>query len=140
MSYYNYIGTFEIIFFFRKSLQFFRGYDYDITEEFSEIEEKHESKKVFQGTKKVPMIKSILSLSFLKPFSCVGVLFITAEFSGYQAFMSYMFRVLKDSGFTLDLGLGPIIVGCIRLFVAGSENLARAVVSQINQVYYYNNK
>ena len=86
------------------------------------------------------MIKSILSLSFLKPFSCVGVLFITAEFSGYQAFMSYMFRVLKDSGFTLDLGLGPIIVGCIRLFVAGNENLARAVVSQINQVYYYNNK
>ena len=126
--------------FFRKSLQFFRGYDYDITEEFSEIEEKHESKKVFQGTKKVPIIKSILSLSFLKPFSCVGVLFITAEFSGYQAFMSYMFRVLKDSGFTLDLGLGPIIVGCIRLFVAGNENLARAVVSQINQVYYYNNK
>ena len=48
--------------------------------------------------------------------------------------MSYMFRVLKDSGFTLDLGLGPIIVGCIRLFVAGNENLARAVVSQINQV------
>ena len=79
------------------------------------------SPTLFQGTKKVPIIKSILSLSFLKPFSCVGVLFITAEFSGYQAFMSYMFRVLKDSGFTLDLGLGPIIVGCIRLFVAGNE-------------------
>ena len=54
--------------------------------------------------------------------------------------MSYMFRVLKDSGFTLDLGLGLIIVGCIRLFVAGNENLARAVVSQINQVIYYDNK
>ena len=44
-----------------------------------------------------------------------------------------MFRVLKDSGFTLDLGLGPIIVGCIRLFVAGNENLARALSSIANK-------
>ena len=85
------------------------------------MEEKHEYyKKASEGTRKAPIFKSILSLSFLKPFSCVGVLFITAEFSGYQAFMSYMFKVLKHSGFTLDLGLGPIIVGCIRLFVAGN--------------------
>ena len=123
--------------FFRKSLQFFRGSGYDITEEINEIEEKHDYyKKASEGTRKAPIFKSILSLSFLKPFSCVGVLFITAEFSGYQAFMSYMFKVLKHSGFTLDLGLGPIIVGCIRLFVAGN-GLEKKVYSY--SIYFIDN-
>ena len=61
----------------------------------------------------------ILSKSFLKPFSCVGILFIFSEWSGYNAYLNYMIEVLETSGFDLDPRIGPIIVGSIRLFFAG---------------------
>ena len=60
-----------------------------------------------------------MSKSFLKPFSCVGILFIFSEWSGYNAFLNYMIEVLETSGFDLDPRIGPIIVGSIRLFFAG---------------------
>ena len=61
----------------------------------------------------------IMSKSFLKPFSCVGILFIFSEWSGYNAYLNYMIEVLETSGFDLDPRIGPIIVGSIRLFFAG---------------------
>ena len=104
---------------FRKSLKFFRGPNYDITEEIEEIKEKRKSKVENQGEKSSGMqtLKKIMSKSFLKPFSCIGIIFICSEWSGYNAFLTYMIEVLEASGFKLDPRLGPIIVGCIRLFV-----------------------
>ena len=106
---------------FRKSLKFFRGPNYDITEEIEEIKGKRKSKIENQGekTSAKQTFNKIMSKSFLKPFSCVGILFIFSEWSGYNAYLNYMIEVLETSGFDLDPRIGPIIVGSIRLFFAG---------------------
>ena len=73
----------------------------------------------------------IMSKSFLKPFSCVGILFIFSEWSGYNAFLNYMIEVLETSGFDLDPRIGPIIVGSIRLFFAGKNYVLDILFCQI---------
>ena len=72
-----------------------------------------------------------MSKSFLKPFSCVGILFIFSEWSGYNAFLNYMIEVLETSGFDLDPRIGPIIVGSIRLFFAGKNYVLDIISCQI---------
>ena len=111
--------------FFRKSLQFFRGPDYDISEEFEEIKEKRQSKVEMQGEKQSWnwTFKQLMSSSFLKPYSCVGVLYILCDWSGFSAFSTYMVQILKESGLSIDPRIGPITIGSIRLFFAGKTLL-----------------
>lgn len=111
--------------FFRKSLQFFRGPDYDISEEFEEIKEKRRSKVEMQGEKQSWnwTFKQLMSSSFLKPYSCVGVLYILCDWSGFSAFSTYMVQILKESGLSIDPRIGPITIGSIRLFFAGKTLL-----------------
>ena len=111
--------------FFRKSLQFFRGPDYDISEEFEEIKEKRRSKVEMQGEKQSWnwTFKQLMSSSFLKPYSCVGVLYILCDWSGFSAFSTYMVQILKESGLSIDPRIGPITIGSIRLFFAGNKTL-----------------
>ena len=106
---------------FRKSLQFFRGPNYDITEEFEEIKEKRRSKVELQGEKQSWnwTFQQLISSSFLKPYSCVGVLYILCDWSGFSAFSTYMIQILKGSGLSIDPRLGPITIGSVRLFFAG---------------------
>ena len=111
-----------VSFFFRKSLKFFRGPNYDITAEIDEIKEKRKSKVETQGEKisAKQILKNIFSKSFLKPFSCVGVIFVCSDWSGHNAFLTYMIKVLRDTGFTKSQAkIGPIIAGSIRLFLSG---------------------
>ena len=111
--------------FFRKSLQFFRGPGYDISEEFEEIKEKRRSKVEMQGEKQSWnwTFKQLMSSSFLKPYSCVGVLYILCDWSGFSAFSTYMVQILKESGLSIDPRIGPITIGSIRLFYAGKTLL-----------------
>ena len=115
--------------FFRKSLQFFRGPDYDISEEFEEIKEKRRSKVEMQGEKQSWnwTFKQLMSSSFLKPYSCVGVLYILCDWSGFSAFSTYMVQILKESGLSIDPRIGPITIGSIRLFFAGNKTLLHIV-------------
>ena len=115
-----------VSFFFRKSLKFFRGPNYDITAEIDEIKEKRKSKVETQGEKisAKQILKKIFSKSFLKPFSCVGVIFVCSDWSGHNAFLTYMIKVLRDTGFTKSQAkIGPIIAGSIRLFLSGSKQI-----------------
>ena len=106
----------------RKSLQFFRGSAYDITEEINEIKEKHESKLELQGKSKswIWPFQKIVSPAFFKPFSCIGVTHMLTEMSGFNIMVIYMIKILKDSGSSIDPNLCPIIVGSIRIVFAGT--------------------
>ena len=106
----------------RKSLQFFRGKDYDITEEFDEIKLKHESKKSRQKANQSWKftVQRIFSSAFFKPFSCVGIIYVINTWSGFNCLLVYMIEVLEKTGSNIDPNIGPIIVGSIRLAFAGN--------------------
>ena len=106
----------------KKSLQFYRGKDYDITEELNEINQKHQSK--LENSTSLSMsykVKRIFSMAFLKPFSCVGVLYSLTCWTGFDIFQTYMIDTLELSGGSLwmDIGLMPTIVGILGLVTAG---------------------
>ena len=114
-------SLYKFIITFRKSLQFFRGPEYDITEELNEINEKNQSKVKLQAEKESWKwtLKQLTSYSFLKPFSCVGVLYIARQWVGGKVFSAYMVQLLEDSGSSLNPRLGPVVVGSFQLFFAG---------------------
>ena len=107
----------------KKSLQFYRGKDYDITEELNEINQKHQSKLVNSTSLNMSYkVKRIFSMAFLKPFSCVGVLYSLTCWTGFDIFQTYMIDTLELSGGSLwmDIGLMPTIVGILGLVTAGN--------------------
>ena len=110
--------------FFRKSLQFFRGANYDITAEINEIKEKHKINQDHRGEAKswVWTFQKLKSSSFFKPFSCVGILYILAEAYGINSVLTYMVFILKDSGSGTNLiKYGPILVGSARVLAGGNN-------------------
>ena len=105
----------------RKALQFFRGQHYDITEEFNEIQQKHESKQVHSKNNSWKFtIKRIFSAAFLKPFSCVGILYCMNSWLGFSPLLTYTFEILDKAGSKIDTGLGLIVIGSIRIAFAGT--------------------
>ena len=111
----DYIGA-------KKSLEFFRGKNYDATEELTEISQKHESK--LKNSEKMTWkykIQRIFSMAFLKPFSCVGILYSLTVWSGFDIFQTYMVLTLEESGSStwINITLMPTIVGVIGLITAG---------------------
>ena len=73
--------------FYRKALQFYRGFDYDITEEINEIKEKRISKQQqFQSSKNSWKfaISRIFSMAFFRPFLGAGILSIVSILSGFK--------------------------------------------------------
>jgi len=108
----------------RKSLQFFRGKNYDITQEFNEISKRHESK--LQNTEKISWkfkVQRIFSCVFWKPWSCVGVLWVLNTFNGLDVFSNYMVLILEASKIEkvwIDKLLAPAIVGTFGVVTAGA--------------------
>ena len=105
----------------KKSLQFIRGAKYDIADELSEIIRGNQAKS--EKSDKVSSfktgIKRMCSFAFLKPFSCVGLLFIITMGSGLDALLVHMVDVLEGTESKINPSIGPIIVGSIRLVFAG---------------------
>ena len=64
--------------------------------------------------------KCLISQTFLKPFSCIGVLWILIEWCGFNNVMMFMITILKESGSSIDPKLGPILVGGVRIIFAGT--------------------
>ena len=123
---------------YRKSLQTFRGAHYDISDEINEIQEKYKSnaKHMVESTSWIRTLKKLKSSSFLKPFSCVGILYFMTEACGVIALITYMPKILEESISchkidsdnknsaqiqcnTVTIEFGPIIVGSLRLIAAG---------------------
>ena len=61
----------------------------------NEIQQKHEIKKTHN--KEQPwkfVLKRICSSAFLKPFTCVGILYSLAAWSGFSPLVTYTFEIL----------------------------------------------
>ena len=103
----------------RKSLQFFRGSQYDESEELNEIKKKHESKqKENTGQSWSFVVRRIFSMAFLKPFLCVGILHLNSTWGGFTQIQIFMLDILERSGSTIDPKMGPIVIGVTRLIFA----------------------
>ena len=63
--------------------------------------------------------RRIFSLAFLKPFSCVGILYIIYTLSGPDTIQIYLIYILEESGSSISPNIGPIISGSLGLFCAG---------------------
>ena len=102
---------------FRKSLQFARGKDYDISEEFDELSKQIETKAVARlATGWTTTIRRIFSSAFFRPFSCVGILFLIQQWGEFSNLMIHMIEIFKDSNLTVvEPTLAPVIVGSVQV-------------------------
>ena len=100
-------------------MQYFRGNEYDISEEFDEILEKHICKtNKMKSTSWAFTCKRIFSMGFFRPFLCAGLLGILSIMSGFNVVTNYMIIILEESYSSIDPNIGPIIVGSLGLLVA----------------------
>ena len=113
-------GSINGYFSFRRSLQFYRGPDYDINEEFCEMQEKHLSKVAEQikSSSWKWTLERFFSMAFLKPFSCAGILSVLSMACGTNVVSTYMFFILQESGSLINPNLAPIIVGSVCLITS----------------------
>ena len=106
----------------KKSLKFFRGKHYDISDEINEIQQKHESKQKENNNQTWKfVIKRLFSKAFLKPYSCVGILYLINTWGGFSQVQIFMIEILEQSGTTIDPKIAPIVTGCLRLTFAGTS-------------------
>ena len=103
----------------KESLQFFRGKSYNITDEYDEIQQKHESKKSQHSKSWWKFtIKQIFSSAFFKPFLSIGIVFALNEWSGFITMMTYTFEIFDEMGSSVDLGIGLVVIASIRVVTA----------------------
>ena len=104
----------------KQSLQFFRGKSYNITDEYEEIQQKHESKKSQLSKNWLKYtIKQIFSSAFFKPFVSIGIVFALNEWSGFGPLLTYTFEIFEETGSTVDPGIGLVVIASIRVVTAG---------------------
>ena len=98
-----------------KSLQFFRGSNYDVAEEISEIQMKHLTKNANVKNHCAWMCQRLFSAAFWKPFACIGVIWSLNFLSGHSAFSNYLYDLIEESGSTIHYSLGLLTVGIVRI-------------------------
>ena len=103
----------------KKSLQFYRGADYDISDELNEIRQKHLHKMENVDTSWKWTCQRLVSSAFLKPFSCIGTIYMFNTMSGINIILVYMITLLEETGSNIDPELGPVVIGVMRVIVAG---------------------
>ena len=101
----------------QKSLKFFRGTNYDLSNELEEIQQKHLSKQKKQTFTWI--MRRLFSPAFFRPFLCIGMLEILFMLSGFEVVMLYMHRILETTQSSIDPALGPVITGVVRVISAG---------------------
>ena len=104
----------------RRSLQFFTGKDYDISDEFNEVQQKYEAKNKSNKESWKFIVKRMFSKAFLRPFSCVGILYIINAWVGFIQIQVFVIEILEKSGSSIDPKMAPIIIGFVRLTFAGN--------------------
>ena len=120
----------------RRSMRWYRGELYDITGEIEEIITNKREKEVTEktGGSVCSLFNTIASPTFLRPFSCAGVLYILAQWTGISTMVFFMTTIFQQSGSSLDPSLCPVIVAPIRLVTAG---LAFFVLRYANRRYLF---
>ena len=97
------------------SLKYFRRNDEDkeVINEFDEILQHYQQKKVMSQSEK---LKSIFSLQFFKPFACIGILYTMYEFSGTASTTNYLQSIIIESKIGLESRTCSLILAFVRLF------------------------
>lgn len=96
----------------RKALQWLRGPDADVTQEFNEIEKANQANKAQEP----PTFTTIFNRMYVKPLLISLGLMFFQQMSGINAYMFYVVQIFKDSGSTIDSNLSSIIVGLVNFF------------------------
>nr|XP_033341234.1 facilitated trehalose transporter Tret1-like isoform X1 [Megalopta genalis] len=119
----------------RKSLQWLRGRDTDITEELTAVEKLHveSERNVSQGA-----FMELFKKNHLKPFMISLGLMFFQQFSGINAVVFYTVRIFEDAGSSIA-NLSAIIVGIVNFisaFVAAAviDRLGRKILLYISAV------
>lgn len=118
----------------RKSLQWLRGKNADITEEFTAVEKTHIDS---ERNSSQSAIGEILKSSHIKPlFISLGLMFFQ-QMSGINAVIFYTTKIFEDAGSTIDSSLSTIIVGIVNFastFVATTliDRLGRKILLYIS--------
>ncbi|XP_011152468.1 facilitated trehalose transporter Tret1 isoform X2 [Harpegnathos saltator] len=120
----------------RKSLQWLRGKDTDITEELTMIEKMHveSERNASQGT-----ISELLKSNNLKPLLVSLGLMLFQQMSGINAVIFYTVQIFQDAGSTIDENLSTIIIGIVNFistFVAAFliDKLGRKMLLYVSGV------
>ncbi|XP_014469889.1 PREDICTED: facilitated trehalose transporter Tret1 isoform X2 [Dinoponera quadriceps] len=118
----------------RKSLQWLRGKDTDITDELTMIEKLHaeSEQNASQGT-----ISELLKSNNLKPLLVSLGLMLFQQMSGINAVIFYTVQIFQDAGSTIDENLSTIIIGLVNFistFVAAFtiDKLGRKVLLYVS--------
>ena len=120
---------------FRRSLIFFRGPDYDgISQEISDTIEARRSKlkngtidntsiilqaiEFSSPTKTdapfiicLQCVSNVMSWKFIRPFSCIGIIYILFQLSGFEVVYAYTESFFEESGVKLDPSLAAVVTG-----------------------------
>ena len=105
-----------------KSLQFFRLHtdQENISKEILEIQLQHlEKKAIKKSTSWNWTLSRLCSMSFLKPFGCIGILSILTMLSGLSVYSNYLSDFMDESGSNIEPSVGQLSVGIIRLIIVG---------------------
>ena len=126
MGFTNYFEFIELtgLSHFRKALQFYRGPDFNIDDEFNimvEQDAKDKKKAAEEETNWKTTAKKIGSPTFLKPYSIIGVLYVLLNLAGWNVITSYMVEILGKSGSIVPKEDVPPIYGNTALVIAGKE-------------------
>jgi hypothetical protein len=98
---------------------FYRGEEFEgLEKEITEITEANNKRTGVKYKEWNASVKRIFSSAFLKPFSCVGALFILFRLSGYSMVVHYTTSYLETAGAKMDPMLGTVLVGLFRLLAA----------------------
>jgi hypothetical protein len=100
-------------------MMFYRGNEFKgLEEEIREITEANNKRTGVKNREWNASVKRIFSSAFLKPFSCVGALYILFRLSGYSIVTHYTTSYLETAGAKMDPMLGTVLVGSVRLLAA----------------------
>ena len=116
------------------ALQYFRNPNDDISEEINEIHQRKLEKLETQGTTWQSTLEILGSKAFLKPFSCIGIIWSLNMLSGFPALTNYLISIMEESGSDLDPKLGPATIGILGLAVACKTKIS--LHSVVFQLFY----
>ena len=98
----------------KASLKFFRGSVPDIGDELHDIKLKYLEKQAKKQNGGKNVLNVLISKSFLKPFSCIGILRPLYVFSGVWVVTNYLTEWIKYSEIPLEPTLCSLILGIAR--------------------------
>ena len=93
---------------------------WDISKEIFEIQLQHLEKKASKkSTSWNWTLSRLCSMSFLKPFGCIGILSSLTMVSGLCVMSNYLSEFMKESGSNIEPSVGQLSIGIIRLIIVG---------------------